>query len=809
MSAGDAVTFNGATATTKASNSTVTTTTPGGRTITTAIDDQGRPTSISLPGLPAMTVSYDHGRVAGLTQGGRSLTFGYTGAFVDSVVDSLGRTLSLSRDAAGHVTGQSLPGQNFTIAPDADGNVTTISSPQAGGYSESASYTPVGLLSSYSVPAGPTSITYDVDRTPTGGTSPWGALSFDSKGRLTAVGQTTYSYDTDGNLTGITSADGSLSFGGAPAPTSMTWSGPVSGTLQIGRNGLFQATSFTVGGQEITRDIDADGVVTRAGALTIQRSDAGFVQGTTLTHEPTEPALADTYTPNDFGEPLHYTASVDANVVFDVAYTRDDGGRITSKTESILNPVTSQLETTSASYTYDDAGRLACVYHGGQLVAHHAYDAAGNRTGALTTCGNDTVVPQTTGVATVETASIGPQNRLDAATVLDVGGVEHQYTYTYDANGALATKTETFPNTQQPDSVTTYSYDLYGNLRTVDLPDGRHIQYLIDATNRRVGKVVQTTIDGVTTSTRVQGFLYQDAIRPIAELDANDQVTGVFIYGSKGNVPDYIQRGTTRYRLISDHLGSVRLVVNAATGVVEQRLDYDEWGNVIEDTNPGFQPFGFAGGLYDPDAKFVRFGARDYDAEIGRWTSRDPIGFGGADPTLYLFVLNDPVNRTDPTGTSASDFFVGIGDGATLCYTCAGRIGTPLEHQIDYTSTGWALGYWVGFAATAGIASQLGLAALPTALSGGLGTPQIPATRHGADQIASRAFSAADIALTKEGQLFLQRDGARVFLKEVSAGRFNLLVEGDRGVITVMKRVPWNRVAKIAQNYGWYSPWPR
>jgi len=42
-------------------------------------------------------------------------------------------------------------------------------------------------------------------------------------------------------------------------------------------------------------------------------------------------------------------------------------------------------------------------------------------------------------------------------------------------------------------------------------------------------------------------------------------------------------------------------------------------GNVINDTNPGFQPFGFAGGLYDPDTRLTRFGVRDYDAETGRW----------------------------------------------------------------------------------------------------------------------------------------------------------------------------------------------
>jgi len=74
------------------------------------------------------------------------------------------------------------------------------------------------------------------------------------------------------------------------------------------------------------------------------------------------------------------------------------------------------------------------------------------------------------------------------------------------------------------------------------------------------------------------------------------------------------------------------------------------FGNLISDTNPGFQPFGFAGGLYDSDTGLTRFGARDYDPETGSWTIKDPIRFDGGDTNLYGYVLNDPVNLYDPLG---------------------------------------------------------------------------------------------------------------------------------------------------------------
>jgi len=63
--------------------------------------------------------------------------------------------------------------------------------------------------------------------------------------------------------------------------------------------------------------------------------------------------------------------------------------------------------------------------------------------------------------------------------------------------------------------------------------------------------------------------------------------------------------------------------------------------------------------LYDSDTKLTRFGARDYDAEIGRWTSKDPIRFSGGDTNLYGYVFNDPVNFIDSDGKTPACLLLG------------------------------------------------------------------------------------------------------------------------------------------------------
>ena len=79
------------------------------------------------------------------------------------------------------------------------------------------------------------------------------------------------------------------------------------------------------------------------------------------------------------------------------------------------------------------------------------------------------------------------------------------------------------------------------------------------------------------------------------ELDGQGNVVSEFTYTTQNPVPDYLIREGVWYRIITDLMGNPRLVINATTGVVAQAMAYDQFGQVVQDTNPGFQPFGFAG----------------------------------------------------------------------------------------------------------------------------------------------------------------------------------------------------------------------
>jgi len=285
------------------------------------------------------------------------------------------------------------------------------------------------------------------------------------------------------------------------------------------------------------------------------------------------------------------------------------GKRPTYHERGRLSSLTQGPRQTTIGYDYDEAGRLKTVRRNSDVIAAYLYDANGNRLQANTEHG----------------FFAGAYNQRDQ--LLSYGAAS----YTYTPTGDLLTKTD---NGQ----TTAYSFDSLGTLTGVDLPGGTQVEFLLDAENRRIGKKLNGTL--------MQRWLYGDSLRVVAELDGSNAVASRFVYGTALTVPDYIVKGGATYRVIADHLGSPRIVIDAATGTVAQRLDYDVWGNLTQDTNPEFQPFAFTGREWDPETGFLYLRARWYDPGVVRFISEDPIGFGGG-VGFYTCVLDDPVNLRD------------------------------------------------------------------------------------------------------------------------------------------------------------------
>jgi RHS repeat-associated protein len=623
-------------------------TSPEGRQTVTVLDADNRPILQQVGNLTATTFGYDpDGRLSGITQGTRVNTIAYDpDGNVESVTDSANRTVAFAYDGAGRVTTQTLPDlRTIGLLYDSKGNVTSITPP--GRPAHTFAYTPASLPLIYAPPNVTPPLTdprtryqYNLSGQLIRIIRPDGQVLFLDYDLLTGdlitqvwpTGQRNFNYDQDtGNLELITFPGGSLTYGydGSLLKTE-TWAGTIAGSVSRTYDNSFRVSRLSVNGAnpiEFTYDNDDlliatdNDPSTGPDDLILTRSpQTGLLTGTTLG------VVTDSYGYNSFGEVTSYTASISGNPIFSVTYTRDALGRIEAKTEAI------QGVTDTYEYGYDQAGRLTDVTKNSTPVAHYEYDSNGNRVPDADNDGNKTFNQ----AGTLLSATYDDQDRLVSST-LGPSTFDYQYT----ANGELLSKTDA-------SGTTAYTNDVLGNLTHVELPNGDDIDYVIDGRERRIGKKVNNAL--------VQGLLFDGQLTPVAELNGAGAIVGRFVYASKANVPDYVIRGTTTYRIVSDHLGSPRLVIDPS-GTVVQRTDYDEFGNVLlEDVDPGFQrlPFGFAGGLYDPQTGLVRFGARDYDPETGRWTAKDPILFDGGDANLYAYAQIDPINRKDPFGLATN-----------------------------------------------------------------------------------------------------------------------------------------------------------
>jgi RHS repeat-associated protein len=615
--------------------STATMTSPEGRTTHIVYDKTSLlPLSVQYADLEPENYLYDdEGRVIETTKGRRVTRFSYDSRGnlaqqYDVLKDS---STFYSYDERDRLTEVVYPdGHTTRFSYDANGNMNGLTTPTPSDHA--FSHNGVNKRTGYTSPLGAvTRYGYDKQRRVTQITRASGktVVNTYTNGQLSSVGTqegtATYSYDCGGKPASVAKGDEKLTFAyDGDLLTRIDQEGALDHTLTFTYNNDFNVASAHYAGGTTTYGYDKDGLLVQSGDFKIERDP---VNGLSRAVTDGIHTLKNGY--NNFGEIKSQRSNA-----FSYQLKRTQG-RISQKTETIVKTVPNKKgkggikvrEKNAYAYVYDDRDRLIEVQKDGIVTEAYTYDANGNRASATVN-------------GTTKTASYTLDDRLE---------VYGDNTYYYDEDGYLSEKTA-------PEGTTTYIYGTLGELRSVTLPDGTVIEYLHNANNQRVAKMV----NGVVT----EKYLWQDLTTLLAVYDGSNNLKIRFNY-AEGRMPIAMIQVGQKYYLHYDQVDTLK-AVSTEDGTIIKIVEYDTFGNVLLDSNPAMEvPFGFAGGLYDTDIGLSRFGYRDYDAETGKWTTKDPIGFAGGDTNLYGYVLGDPVNFVDPEGlwSFSYEFFYGIGAG--------------------------------------------------------------------------------------------------------------------------------------------------
>jgi RHS repeat-associated protein len=610
---------------------------PLNRVATSQLDSQGQVISHQVASLEPVNMSYDlEGKLTQINQKDRNISFTYNQkGNVDKYTDVLGNVTSYEYDNSDRIIKATLPNGNvITLSYDKNGNLISLT--PSGKPAHQFSYNLMELASSYLPPAinaqvlGQEIYEYNLDKQMTKLNKPNGDfLSFNY-------------HSINGLLTGITSQQEQLSLVYQPNSSllknlnhssglnleysytgkilkSVKTSGLLNNQISFNFNPDASVSEVQVSGadNEISStplSYDKDGLLIKAGNLNYTRNNFGAIAAANIGNQQSTNSF------NNFGEIINAQSKYKNQILAEFKYSRDKFTRVSSVVES-LRGMNGWLSNTKNQYEYDKLGRLVKAINKGRQTVYQ-YDGNGNRIKKSSFGENIT-------------ADYDEQDRL-----VRYGNIY----YSYNANGELILKTEKrrvhfFKTIEKK---TQYFYDSFGNLSKVILPNQKVIEYIMDGQGRRVGKKV----DGVLT----EGYIYQNQTQIIAVTDGSGIITKRFVYGEKINSPDILIMNSKEYRIISDQVGTPRLVVDLSNGRVKEELNFDEFGDDPDIDGRKILPFGFAGGLYDRDTKLVHFGQREYLAEVGRWISKDKIGFAGGDMNLYGYVLQDPVNLIDPFG---------------------------------------------------------------------------------------------------------------------------------------------------------------
>ena len=182
--------------------------------------------------------------------------------------------------------------------------------------------------------------------------------------------------------------------------------------------------------------------------------------------------------------------------------------------------------------------------------------------------------------------------------------------------------------------VSLYCLNLPGR---IEFEDGNSISYLYDAN----GTKLRTThiIDGITTTTDYCGnVIYENEVAKTLLTEAG-----------------YVSLMDGKYHYyLKDHQGNNRIVVDE-DGKVEERNDYYPFGGLMTSSIGTAQPYKYNGKELDRKngLNWYDYGARHYDAALGRFVTIDPLAENSYFVNPYTYCLNNPFNRVDPSGLSS------------------------------------------------------------------------------------------------------------------------------------------------------------
>ena len=187
-------------------------------------------------------------------------------------------------------------------------------------------------------------------------------------------------------------------------------------------------------------------------------------------------------------------------------------------------------------------------------------------------------------------------------------------------------------------SIATYTYNAENQLTST-----AGVTYTYDGDGKRVMKS--------------SGTLYWYGLNsgPLMETTLTGGGTYVYYFfnGQIINRREFQHGGNVVDSYILDHLGNTN-IVSGYSGNWDQSDFYPFGGERVYKSAAG-NHYKFTGQERDPESGNDNFGARFYASPMGRFMSPDP-GNAGASPhtpqswNAYAYVLNNPLNATDPTG---------------------------------------------------------------------------------------------------------------------------------------------------------------